>query len=74
MKNIKEGEVHTGTEEWVSWLIIIGIIPAAILGVLLETPLKRVFASPTIAAAFLVVNGSILFAGERMRRNNLKRR
>ena len=68
VKNIKEGEVHTGTEEWVSWLIIIGIIPAAILGVLLETTLKRVFASPTIAAAFLVVNGSILFAGERMRR------
>src|SRR6266550_3119947 len=68
MKNIKEGEVQTGTEEWVSWLIIIGIIPAAILGVLLETPLKRVFASPAIAAAFLVVNGSILFAGERMRR------
>jgi undecaprenyl-diphosphatase len=68
MKNIKEGEVQTGTEEWISWLIIIGIIPAAILGVLLETPLKRVFASPVIAAAFLVVNGSILFAGERMRR------
>ena len=68
MKNIKEGEVHIGTEEWVSWLIIIGIIPAAILGVLLETTLKRVFASPVIAAAFLVVNGSILFAGERMRR------
>jgi undecaprenyl-diphosphatase len=67
-KNIKEGEVHTGTEEWISWLIIIGVIPAAILGVLLETPLKQVFASPAIAAAFLVVNGSILFVGERMRR------
>ena len=67
-KNIKEGEVHTGTEEWVSWLIIIGVIPAAILGVLFETTLKRVFASPAIAAAFLVINGSILFAGERMRR------
>src|SRR5207247_3194196 len=57
-----------GTEEWVSWLIIIGIIPAAILGVLLETRLKQIFASPTIAAAFLVVNGCILFAGVRMRR------
>ncbi len=67
-RNIKEGEVHTGTEEWMSWLIIIGVIPAGILGVLLETPLKQLFASPTIAAAFLVVNGSILFAGERMRR------
>jgi undecaprenyl-diphosphatase len=68
VKNIKQGEVHTGTDEWVSWLIIIGVIPAAILGVLLETPLKQVFATPAIAAAFLVVNGSILFAGERMRR------
>ncbi len=67
-KNIKEGEVHTGTEEWVSWLIIIGIIPAGILGVLFETTFKQLFASPAIAAAFLVVNGSILFAGERMRR------
>jgi undecaprenyl-diphosphatase len=69
VKNVKEGEVHTGTDDWVSWLIIIGIIPAGILGLLLETPLKQLFASPGIAAAFLVVNGSILFAGERMRRH-----
>src|SRR5213080_2208645 len=68
VKNIKEGEVRTGTEEWVSWLIIIGVIPAGIIGVLFETPLKQLFASPAIAAAFLIVNGSILFAGERMRR------
>jgi undecaprenyl-diphosphatase len=72
-KNIKEGEVHTGTEEWVSWLIIIGVIPAGILGVLFETTLKQIFASPAIAAAFLVVNGSILFAGERMRRRAEKK-
>lgn len=68
LKNIKEGEVRTGTDDWVSWLIIIGVIPAGIIGVVLETPLKQLFASPTIAAAFLVVNGSILFAGERLRR------
>jgi undecaprenyl-diphosphatase len=68
VKNIKEGEVRPGTEEWVSWLIIIGVIPAGIIGVLFETPLKQLFASPAIAAAFLIVNGSILFAGERMRR------
>ncbi len=67
-RNIKEGEVRTGTDDWVSWLIIIGIIPAGILGLVLETPLKQLFASPAIAAGFLVVNGSILFAGERLRR------
>ncbi len=67
-KSIKEGEVRTGTDEWVSFLIIIGVIPAGLIGLFLETPLKTLFASPVIASAFLVLNGSILFAGERMRR------
>ena len=66
--SIKEGEVHTGTEEWVSWLIIIGCIPAGLLGVFLETKLKDLFASPLIAATFLIVNGSVLFLGESLRR------
>ncbi len=68
VKSIKEGEVHTGTNEWVSFLIIIGVIPAGLIGLILEKPLKHLFSSPVIAAAFLVVNGSILFAGERMRK------
>jgi undecaprenyl-diphosphatase len=67
-KSVKEGEVRTGTEEWVSWLIIIGCIPAGLIGVFLEKPLKILFASPLIASTFLVVNGSLLFLGERMRR------
>src|SRR5216684_2312509 len=66
--SVKEGEVRTGTEEWVSWLIIIGCIPAGLLGVFLEKPLKLLFASPLVAATFLVVNGSLLFLGEQMRR------
>ena len=68
VNSIKEGEVRRGTDEWVSWLIIIGSIPAGLIGVFLMTPLKNLFTSPLIAAAFLVVNGSILFAGERLRR------
>jgi undecaprenyl-diphosphatase len=68
VKSIKDGEVKTGTEEWVSFLIIIGCVPAGLLGVFLETPLKMLFASPLVASTFLVVNGSLLFFGERMRR------
>src|SRR5260221_10812181 len=56
LNSIKRGEVHTGTEEWVSWLLIIGTIPAGLIGIFLQTPLKQLFASPVIAAAFLVVN------------------
>jgi undecaprenyl-diphosphatase len=62
--SIKKGEIQTGTESWVSWLIIIGCIPAGLLGVFLENPLKELFASPLIAATFLLVNGLILFLGE----------
>ncbi len=73
-RSVKEGEVHRGTEEWVSWLIIIGCIPAGLLGVFLETPLKQLFASPLIAASFLIVNGALLFLGERIRRLGLTRK
>lgn len=67
-KSIKDGEVKRGTEEWVSFLIIIGCVPGGLLGVFLEKPLKLLFASPLVATTFLVVNGSLLFLGERMRR------
>lgn len=70
VNSIKRGEVRTGTEEWVSWLVIIGTIPAGLIGIFLQTPLKQLFASPIIAAAFLIVNGSILFAGERLRQRS----
>jgi len=72
--SVKEGEVRTGTQEWVSWLIIIGCIPAGLLGVFLEKPLKLLFASPLVAATFLVVNGSLLFLGEQMRRRTERKR
>jgi len=66
--SVKQGEIHTGTQEWVGWLIIIGCIPAGLLGVSLETPLKQLFATPVVAASFLVVNGCILWVGEVLRR------
>ena len=67
-KSIKEGEVRRGTDEWVSWLIIIGCIPVGLLGVFLKDPLQHLFTSPLIASSFLVANGSVLFVGERLRR------
>jgi len=71
--SVKQGEIRTGTQEWVGWLIIIGCIPAGLLGVSLETPLKQLFATPLVAASFLVVNGCILFVGEVQRRRAERR-
>jgi len=49
-------------------LIIIATIPAAIIGFALNKFLRGLFGVPTVAAVFLVVNGFILFAGERLKR------
>src|SRR5260370_26731978 len=66
--SIKNAQIRKDSEEWVGWLIIIGCIPGGILGVALESTFKKLFTSPVLAAAFLVVNGSILFFGEAMRK------
>ncbi len=51
-----------------AWIIIVGTVPAGILGVALEHKLRTLFASPTAAAIFLTVNGVLLLAVERFRR------
>jgi undecaprenyl-diphosphatase len=50
------------------WVLIIGTIPAGLLGLLLEHPLRSLFASAQSAAAFLIVNGILLLIFERFRR------
>jgi undecaprenyl-diphosphatase len=55
------------------WLLIIGTIPAGILGLVLEKPIRALFASPLTAAAFLILNGLVLFTAERLRRREKPR-
>ncbi len=50
------------------WLIVVGSIPAGILGLLLEEKLKNLFAFPQFAAGFLVLNGFLLWGAELLRR------
>jgi undecaprenyl-diphosphatase len=49
-------------------LLVVGTIPAVILGFTLEKFFRTLFGSPPVAAAFLIANGFLLFAGERLRR------
>lgn len=50
------------------WLLIVGTIPAGLLGLILEHPLRDLFKSAESAAAFLIVNGVMLYGAERLRR------
>ena len=56
------------TDARLGWLLVIGTIPAGILGLALEHPLRTLFASAEVAAIFLAVNGALLLVFERLRR------
>jgi undecaprenyl-diphosphatase len=67
-RSLRDREIGADVDARLGWLLVVGTIPAGILGLLLESPLRKVFASATSAAIFLFVNGLLLFAFERLRR------
>jgi undecaprenyl-diphosphatase len=50
------------------WLLVVGTIPAGILGLLLQDSLRNLFAKPEYASIFLALNGVLLFGAEALRR------
>ncbi len=55
-------------DEKLAWMIILATIPVGLVGVAFEHEFRVFFGVPIRAAAFLVVNGVILIAGEKFRR------
>jgi undecaprenyl-diphosphatase len=65
-RTLAKRRIEDSTER-LAWLIIVASIPAGIIGLALEHPLRTLTAKPEIAAIFLMVNGCLLFAAERFR-------
>jgi undecaprenyl-diphosphatase len=64
VRKIGEDDVYAR----LGWLLIVGTVPAGVLGLALQESLRKLFASATIAAAFLIVNGIALLIFERLRK------
>lgn len=47
--------------------LVVGTVPAVIIGFLFEKPLRALFAAPALVAGVLMLNGVILFVAERLR-------
>ncbi len=52
------------------WLLVVATVPAGILGLLFQDPLRSLFASAQIAAGFLIINGFILLIAEHLRKRS----
>src|SRR4029077_1445364 len=68
-RSVRDRGIAVGDDDArLGWLLVLGTIPAEILGLALQPPLRTLFASPETAALFLILNGILLLAFERLRR------
>ncbi len=68
-RSLRARQIEAGdTDARLGWLLVAGTIPAGIVGLVLEHPLRTLFASASTAAAFLILNGVLLLIFERFRR------
>lgn len=65
--SVRYRRVSTAAER-LAWLIVLATIPVGLAGLALEHTFRTTLGRPVPAAAFLAINGVVLYAGERLRR------
>jgi undecaprenyl-diphosphatase len=66
-RSLRDREI-TDPDAKLGWLLVVGTIPAGILGLTLQDHLRKLFASPEYASIFLALNGLVLYGAELLRR------
>ena len=67
VRSVAQGKLGNSPQERIGWLVAVGTIPAAILGVLLEKSVRNALGDARVASIFLIANGALLYFGERLR-------
>lgn len=66
VRSVQTGQMSGDHDQRLAWMVVLGTIPAGFVGFVLQHPLRSLFASPYVAASFLIVNGAIMYVGERL--------
>ena len=66
LSSIRHREVQT-RDQRMAWMIILATIPVGLVGVVADKPFREIFGKPIVAGVFLIINGVILYCGERFR-------
>src|SRR5690242_3506306 len=69
LSSIRERRVETADQR-LAWMIVLATIPVGLVGLVAEHPFRVLFGKPIVAGVFLAINGVILIAGERFRRQD----
>ena len=66
LSSVRYRQVRTRDQQ-LAWMIILATIPVGLVGLAAEHAFRVIFGKPIYAAVFLMVNGVILYCGERFR-------
>ena len=68
LRSLGEREIRPDdTYARLGWLLVVGTIPAGLVGLLFEEQLKQLFAAATVVAVVLALTGAMLYAVEQLR-------
>jgi undecaprenyl-diphosphatase len=68
-RSLRDREIKASDRDAkLGWLLVVGTIPAGIVGVLFQEQIQKFFLSPAPAAFFLMLNGVLLYGAEVLRR------
>jgi undecaprenyl-diphosphatase len=67
LRSIPRASVAGDPDAMLGWLLVIGTVPAGLIGVLFQKRLQELFISPSYVAALLALNGVLLYAAELLR-------
>jgi undecaprenyl-diphosphatase len=66
ISSVQHRRIETPYER-LAWLLIIGTVPVGIAGIILDKLLREHLGKPAWSAVFLLLNGGLLYAAERLR-------
>jgi undecaprenyl-diphosphatase len=66
LRGLTDAKARASTEWRLAWYIVLGCLPAAIVGVLFEDAIEATFRQPILIASLLIVFGLVLLAADRM--------
>jgi undecaprenyl-diphosphatase len=66
LRGLASGKPLSNPDARLGWYLVVGSIPAAVIGLLFEQAFETRFATPRYAAAFLLVTALFLLLGERL--------
>lgn len=64
----KDGPVIREQSVYIILLLVIATLPAIVIGAILESFIRQLFSTPEMVSLFLICNGLMLFATERLRK------